>query len=126
MNNPASFKAPRKRILRILGMQLGVTLAASMVLLVVVGPMAAISAAVGGAIALIPAALYASRMVMVASADPKDLLRAQYRAEAFKTAATLILFLLTFLLFREALAGWLFLTYVATLLVYWAALLTDK
>ena len=114
------------RLARIIGAQVLVSLVIAATLYAVKGRTAALSAAIGGAIAFIPAILYAARMVAVVGSDPKRLLRAQYGAEAYTTAGTLGLFALTFVLYRDVSAPWLFLTYVAALLVYWAALLIDR
>jgi len=105
---------------------MAVSLVIAVTLFAFKGKVAAVSAAMGGAIAFIPAILYAGRMVAVGGADPKRLLRAQYRAESFKTAGTLALFAGTFIFFKGVSASWLFLTYVAALLVYWVALLIDR
>ncbi|MGA2552093.1 MAG: ATP synthase subunit I [Burkholderiaceae bacterium] len=114
------------RVARIIGAQIAVSLVIAALLYGVKGRTAALSAVIGGAIAFIPAILYASRMVAVAGTDPRRLLRAQYRAEAYKTAGTLALFAATFILYRSVSAPWLFLTYVAALLIYWVALLIDR
>ena len=58
-----------------------------------------------------------------AGGKAQDLLRAQYKAEFYKFAATALMFALTFALFRDVSALYLFLTYCATLAVYWVALL---
>ena len=125
MNDQTPDKARGRRIARIIGLQVGISIVIAVLLLAFVGTIAALSAFVGGAIAFVPAALYAGRMVAVTGSDPKTLLRAQYLAEAFKTATTLILFGMTFVLFRQVVASWLFVTYVAALLMYLVALLID-
>ena len=126
MGSEGANKGRYRRLARIIGAQMAVSLVIALLLFVFKGSGAAVSAAVGGAIAFIPAILYAGRMVAVDGTDPKRLLRAQYRAESFKTAGTLALFAATFILFKGVSASWLFLTYVAALLVYWAALLIDR
>ena len=113
------------RLARIVGAQVAVALAIAAALLQVKGGIAALSAVVGGAIAFVPAALYAGRMVVAPADDPRALLGAQYRAEAYKTVATLGLFAATFFFFRGVAALWLFVTYAATLMVYFVALLID-
>ncbi len=107
-------------------MQVAVALVSATVLLVSKGWIAAASAGIGGAIAFIPAIVYASRMLATASDDPRRLLLAQYRAEGFKVAATLILFGVTFRFFRDVAVLWMFATYCAALATYFAALLLDS
>jgi F0F1-type ATP synthase assembly protein I len=66
--------------------------------------------------------VYAWKM-KVARGTPATIVTGHYRAEGYKLAATAVLFAMTFVLYREISALPLFLTYVATLLVYRAALL---
>jgi ATP synthase protein I len=107
---------------RIVVLQLLVTTAVALVLWAWKGPVAAVSGLVGGAIGFVPAGLYVWRMQAVAGGDPRQLLKAQYRAEFYKFAATALLFALTFIFFRDVSALFLFLAYFATLAVYWVAL----
>lgn len=86
------------------------------------GETAAISALLGGAIGFVPAWIYAHKMTAVAGGNPHELLRAQYRAEFYKFSVTAVMFALSFALFREVSALFLFLAYFATLAVYWVAL----
>jgi F0F1-type ATP synthase assembly protein I len=86
------------------------------------GFMVAVSAFLGGAIGFVPAWIYVRRMIVAPGGRPQDLLRAQYKAEFYKFAATALMFALTFALFRDVSALFLFLTYFATLAVYWVAL----
>lgn len=113
-----------KTIRRILGAQMAVTVIAVVLVLVMGGETrAAWSALIGGAIGFSTAYVYVRRMFASRDADPGALVKAQYRAEFFKLAFTVLLFGATFVLFREVAALPLFLTYAATLMVYWAALL---
>lgn len=107
---------------RVVALQILVSVVLAVILLIASGRAAAIAAMLGGAIGFIPAWIYAWRMTAVRGTDPKQLLSAQYRAEFYKFAVTAILFSLSFLLFREVSALFLFLGYLATLLVYWVAL----
>jgi ATP synthase protein I len=106
---------------RVISAQVLITAAAAVLLHFWQGPVVALSAGIGGAIGFVPAWLYAWKMGSGGS-DPRDLLRAQYKAEFYKFAATALMFALTFVLFREVAALYLFLTYFATLAVYWVAL----
>lgn len=107
---------------RVVTLQLIVTVIISLLLLPWKGATVATSALLGGAIGFIPAWVYAKKMAVDSSGDPQLLLRAQYKAEFYKFVATALLFALTFVFYREVSAAALFLTYVATLMVYWVAL----
>jgi ATP synthase protein I len=104
-------------------MQLLVTALIALLLMVWEGPTVAASATIGGAIGFVPAWIYTRTMTIKGGAEPQDLLRAQYRAEVYKFAVTAVMFALTFALFRDVSALFLFLTYFITLAVYWVALL---
>lgn len=108
--------------LYVVALQLAVTVAIAFVLMLVKGGETAVSALLGGAIGFVPAWIYARKMVSAAGNDPRQLLRAQYKAEFYKFAATALLFALTFVFFRDVSAAVLFMTYLATLAVYWVAL----
>lgn len=115
-----------ERLARIIGAQVGVSLAIAALLLAARGRVSAGSAVIGGGAAFIPAVLYASRMLAVNGTDPNRLLAAQYRAEAFKILGTVIILGAAFRWFRGMDVLALFGTYFAALLVYWAALLFDR
>jgi ATP synthase protein I len=113
-----------KTVRRILGTQMAVTAVAVVLVLLMGGEAhAAWSAVIGGVIGFSTAYVYVRRMFASRGDDPGDALKAQYRAEFFKLAFTALMFGATFVLFREVAALPLFLTYAATLMVYWAALL---
>ncbi|HWR87886.1 MAG TPA: ATP synthase subunit I [Acidiferrobacterales bacterium] len=107
---------------RVVALQVLVSIVLALILLLGSGGDAAIAALIGGAIGFVPASIYAWRMTAARVDDPKALLGAQYRAEFYKFAVTAVLFALTFLYFRDVAALFLFLGYLATLLVYWVAL----
>ncbi len=106
----------------ILGLQLAVAVAVALGFLAAEGPLAAGSALIGGAIAVVPGGFYAWRVVRSRNASPQRLLRAHYAAEFGKLALTFVLFGATFAWVKEVSALPLFAAYIATLLVYWAAL----
>jgi ATP synthase protein I len=113
-----------KTIQRLIGAQVAVTLVAAVVAFSLTGDVhAAVSALIGGGIGFTTAGLYAWRAFGTASREPKELLKAQYRAEATKLAATAALFAAAFALYENVSALTLLLTYIATLSVYWLALL---
>jgi len=107
---------------RVVRLQVLVTVAIALLLLAREGVTAAMSAFLGGSIGFVPAWIYVRKMSAAASGDPQSLLRAQYRAEFYKFAVTAVMFALVFVLFRDVAALHLFLTYFATLAVYWVAL----
>jgi len=106
---------------RVIRLQVLVTVAIAVPLLARDGFAVAMSAFLGGAIGFVPAWIYVRKMAAT-SGEPQDLLRAQYKAEFYKFAVTAVMFALTFALFREVAPLFLFLTYFATLAMYWVAL----
>ena len=113
------------KILRIIGLQVVVTLLAALVVFVMSDRVAAVSAALGGSIGFLTGLSYALRSATVRGNTPKDWLQAQYAGERFKFVMTVVLFSVTFALYRSLRLPEFFLTYMATLLVYFAALLMD-
>ena len=115
-----------KTVRRILGAQIAVTVATVALVLLMGGEArAAWSALIGGAIGFSTAYVYVRRMFASRGGDPMELVKAQYRAEFYKLAFAMVLFGATFVLFSDIAALPLFLTYAATLMVYWAALLFE-
>jgi len=106
---------------RVVRLQVLATVAIALLLLSREGATVAMSAFLGGTIGFVPAWIYVRKMT-AASGDPQSLLRAQYKAEFYKFAVTAVMFALIFVLFRDVAALYLFLTYFATLAVYWVAL----
>ncbi len=109
--------------------QFGVTLAAALVAGLALGVDAAISAGLGGGIAIASALAYAWRALRptgTAAADAKKAFNAQLAGEGYKFAATLLLFALVFKSYAQLVALPLFLAYVATIVVYWMALLRQR
>lgn len=82
------------------------------------------SAFAGAAISFIASSVYAGRMT-TQGCDPKALLRNHFVAEFSRFGVTVLLFAAVFLMFKNVVALPLFLTYAATLLVYWVALILD-
>ena len=107
----------------ILGLQIAVTLVVALGFLFVEGLPAGASAVIGGAIGVVPGAFYAWRVIRSRNASPSGLLRTHYAAEFGKLALTMVLFGAAFAWVREVSVLPLFAAYIATLLVYWAALL---
>ena len=114
-----------RKILKIIGLQIAVTLLISLALMIFRDRGAAISSALGGSIGFLTGFSYAVRSATPRGRTPKDWLQAQYAGERFKFVITVILFSATFALYRSLRLPEFFLTYIATLLVYFAALLLD-
>ena len=108
----------------ILAVQVGITIAAALLALVIGGePRTAWSALIGGAIGFSTAAIYARNIFAASGKEPRELVKAHYRAELLKLAFTVGLFAAAFILYKEVSTLPLLLTYIATLTVYWFALL---
>ena len=113
----------------ILRRQAMVTLAAGLLAGMSLGFDAAVSAALGGGIAVSSALAYAWRAWRQSGAgeiDAKSAFNAQVAAEGYKFAITLLLFALVFKNYARLAALPLFLTYAATVVVYWLALLRQR
>ena len=81
------------------------------------------SALIGGGVGVASSAAYAWRSMRKGVADPRRVFQAQVVGEAYKFAVTILLFALVFVGYRELSAIPLFVAYVFTFVVYWAALL---
>ena len=113
-----------KTVESIIGLQVAITLVSVLLVWATTKDIqAAMSALWGGSIGFISAFAFARAMRTPAGSQPSDLMRAQYRAQAFKFVVTFAGFGATFALAKDVAPLPLFLTYGATLLVYWAALL---
>jgi ATP synthase protein I len=112
-----------RAIVTIIAMQVAMAFSVFAVFLFLGNWVSAKSALIGGAIAFIPGAFYALGLIRTRHGAPDRLLRAHYAGEFGKLTLTVILFGATFAWVREISVLPLFATYVATLLVYWAALL---
>ncbi|TAJ80930.1 MAG: hypothetical protein EPO42_03090 [Gallionellaceae bacterium] len=103
--------------------QLAVTVAISLILLIAQDLVGAASAFAGGAVGFLTSLVYAKKMFAPQGSEIKKVIRAHYSAEAYKLGFTILLFSFVFTQFKDAHALPLFATYVATLAVYWAALI---
>ena len=109
--------------------QLAVTLAAALIAWMVLGVNAAVSAVLGGVIAIASAFAYAWRALRPqrqAGADARRAFQAQVAGEGYKFAVTLLLFAGVFKGYDQLAALPLFLAYAATVVVYWMALLRQQ
>ena len=87
---------------------------------------AGLSAFCGGGIGILSSAAYAWRAMRKGSADPRKAFQAQVLGEAYKFAVTILLFALVFVEYRDLVAIPMFVAYVLTFVVYWAALLKQS
>lgn len=113
-------------LVAVLVLQLLVVCGATLVFLLASGLEAALSAAIGGAIAFVPGAFYAWRLIGSRNAAPERMLRVHFVAEAGKLTLTFVLFAVTFAWNKDVSAIPLFAAYIAALMAYWAALLVFK
>ena len=108
---------------RIILIQLAVTAAMALLMLAYLSAVAAASAFVGGAVGFLTSLVYAKKMFAPLGSEPKTIIVAHYRAEAYKLVFTILLFSLVFTQFKEVHVLPLFMAYIATLMVYWVALI---
>ncbi len=108
---------------RIIFAQIIITVTISLLMLVVQDMATAASAFAGGTVGFLTSLVYAKKMFAPKGSEVKKIIRAQYSAEAYKLAFTILLFSFIFTQFKEVQALPLFATYIATLAVYWAALI---
>jgi ATP synthase protein I len=109
---------------RVVGLQVLVTVLISLSMLVFSGALAAVSAFVGGAIGFVTSWAYIKKMAAPSGRnDPRRLLLNHALAECLKLGLTVILFAAVFMFFKEVATLPLLLTFMATLGMYWVALL---
>lgn len=108
---------------RIILVQVLVTVAITLLLLIFQNLAVAASAFAGGAVGFLTSLVYAKKMFVPQGGEAKKILRAHQSAEAYKLAFTILLFSFVFTQFKDVHALPLFVTYIATLAVYWAALI---
>ena len=108
---------------RVILIQLAVTVVVAAGTLMYLNMIAAMSAFMGGAVGFLTTLVYAKKMYTASDSDPKKIITAHYRAEAYKLIFTILLFSLIFTQFKDTHAPSLFGAYIATLLVYWVALI---
>lgn len=120
----------RAQLGRIIGLQVAVSVVIAAACLVLYGTNAAVSAFLGGAIGFLSSLAYAWKIAgprarggADAAADPKALMRAHLVGEAQKLALIVILFAAVLVLYQGVATLPLLLTFIATLVVYWVALL---
>ncbi|MFC3283895.1 ATP synthase subunit I [Litchfieldella rifensis] len=120
MGNPPAAKLKRPRILPLLLAQFVIMCAAAGLGAYVGGMAAAVSALLGGGVALLPNAYFAWRAFRYQGAQrTRDIIKSFYRAEAGKFGLTVALFTLVFVTVPPSNPAFFFGAYVATLFVHW-------
>jgi len=112
--------------LRVVWFQVGLTGFISLVVWALHGFDQAASSFWGGACAFVPAFSYQMRAHLGSSRSAREALRAQYAGESFKFVVSIVMFYLVFTNLKTLDAPIFFATYVAALMCYFVALLTDK
>jgi ATP synthase protein I len=113
----------RSPLAAVIGLQLGATVLGVVVFWALAGGTAAESALLGGAIGVVPSALYALLVAHRRFGTPKSLLRTHLVGEASKLALMLVLFAVVLSHFKWVATLPLLLTFIATLFSHWVALL---
>lgn len=108
---------------RIILIQVAVAVTIALLMLLIQGVTAAVSAFAGGAIGFLTSLVYAIKMHAPPGSDAKKIMHTHYGAEAYKLIVTILLFSLVFTQFKDVHALSLIATYAATLTVYWVALI---
>jgi ATP synthase protein I len=108
---------------RVVWLQVLITVLISLSMLAFYGALAAASAFAGGAIGFVTSSAYIKKMAAPVGSDPGKLLRNHAMAECLKLGLTVILFAAVFIFFKGVSVLPLLLTFMATLAMYWVALL---
>ena len=104
---------------RLLVIQLMISLLISLVLLLTFGVKDAISAILGGLVAIVPATVFAKKFFHYQGARAaRQIVKNFYIGEALKLFLTVLLFALVFMLFNIAPSVFFF-TYIVVLMTYW-------
>jgi ATP synthase protein I len=89
------------------------------------GKLAALSASIGGGIAIVGSLVYA-RIALVVTDSAGAILLAHFGAEIAKVLATVAMFAVVLLLMKWVIVGWLLTAFAVALAGYWLALLLIK
>ena len=123
MTSSGARRRLRSPLAVVIGLQVSVAALVGMLFWGLGGSAAAESAFLGGAIAVVPSALYALLVARRRFGTPRDLLRTHVVGEASKLALMLVLFAVVLGHFSWVATLPLLLTFIATLFSYWFALL---
>jgi len=112
-----------KPVFKVVLLQTGIAVMFSSAVAIFADKQKALSAVAGGSIAVIGSLMYAM-MVVGRSGNAASIMKTHFRAEMIKIFVTVVLFVLTLLLFQSAALLWLILGFAVATLAYWFALLT--
>ncbi len=123
MVKPEPSAGAKKTTTTIVVIQLSITLLAAVAGIVLVDVKAAYSAVIGGGISISATLYFAWQVFSLPLGTPPDQIATRfYVGEVLKIGLTTVLFILAILVLRVSFLP-LFLTYTATLMAYWLALL---
>ncbi|KTC84712.1 ATP synthase subunit I [Legionella drozanskii LLAP-1] len=106
---------------RMLGIQLLTSVLISLVLLAIFGKKEAMSAVIGGMVAIIPSALFARKLFQYQGARAaRQIVKSFYLGEALKIMSSVILFTFVFMWLKIAPLAFFF-TYIVVLMNHWFA-----
>ena len=116
----------RDQVKKLIKVQFFLICIVSVSFLVFGGAVNGLSALAGGLIALVPTFLYGWRIGINPEPSPWEAYRGQIKGQIWKYFSTAIFFTFTFVIFESVNFLALFSSYIAALLVYWAALANCK
>jgi len=119
---PDTEKQTSKPIYKVVALQASIVMALASITAFYSDNLKGLSAAVGGAIAVVGSLMYAM-IVVGKTGDASSILKAHFRAEMVKIFITVVLFALALLLFHSASMLWLIVGFAMATLAYWLALL---
>ena len=123
MTSSGARRRLRSPLAAVIGLQVGITALAAVLFWGLAGSAAAESAFLGGAIGVVPSALYAMLVARRRFGTPRELLRTHVAGEASKLALMLVFFAVVLGHFYWVAPLPLLLTFIATLFSHWFALL---
>lgn len=108
-------------VIRLAGTQLATSVLIALVFLLTSGTKEALSAILGGLVAVIPSILFARKLFRYQGARAaRQIVKSFYIGEALKILSSVILFTLVFVLFKVAPLAFFF-TYIMVLMNHWFA-----
>lgn len=110
----------------ILSRQLALGIGVALATWMLGGANEAVSALIGGGVGVAATFAYVWRALRPGVVEPLKAYRAQAAGEAYKFAATLLLFALVFIEYKSVVAWPLLLGYASTFVIYWVALLKKR
>jgi F0F1-type ATP synthase assembly protein I len=125
MGNTQTFQKARLAVFRLIGMQLALTVALTLIALLAFGAEAAMSVLAGGSIGMLAGFYQAQRMLRVdAGKHPEAFMHGLWVSELVKIVLTVALFIAAIRLFRVQMVPTI-VGYAGTYIIYWVALGTS-